>query len=292
MLCSFSELHLDVARNSTDDFNLFHDKNKWQQVENNPFSGPILLGFQLEMLLEGAMRAHRLEQNEAVLIAEQNLLFSNYQFSFANAVRPDQQLEVAVKKSLFKPDPTNPVLGNRISVKADSKLCLIGYKKESRQPLFLATPDLPDFSLLNDVEDRSFLPDSGYFVKRKFMTTSNAKNFLCSSLQPQADYFDEVEGKIEFPEIFPCALLSSALLEKAVKEQLDFKQDPLIYTSHKLSVNREFIKNLKSNDCLQILVRQTAASLAQASNEQEFECYGVVNQQHLLFRGLITLIPI
>ena len=294
MLYSFSELHLDVARNSTDDFNLFHDKNKWQQVVNNPFTGPILLGFQLEMLIEGAMRAHRFEHNEADLIAQENLMFSNYQFSFANAVSPGQQVDVSVKKSLFKPDSINPVLGNRISIKADGKLCLIGYKKESRLPLFLADPQLPDFAQLKTAPDRSFLPDSGYFIKRKFMTTSNAKNFLCSSLQPQANFFVEVEGKIEFPEIFPCALLSSALLEKAVKEQLDFKLDPLIYTSHKLSVNRSHMKNLKSNDCLQILVRQTDVSRNNPKDDlqQEFECYGVINQQHLLFRGLINLIPV
>ena len=101
MRYSFSELHLDVARNSTDDFNLFHDKNKWQQVDKNPFSGPILLGFQLEMLIEGAMRSHRIEHHENSLIVSENLLFSNYQFSFTNAVSPGQQLEVIVKKSKF-----------------------------------------------------------------------------------------------------------------------------------------------------------------------------------------------
>jgi hypothetical protein len=113
-------------------------------------------------------------------------------------------------------------------------------------------------------------------------------------LQQQSDSFDEIEGKIEFPEMFPCALLSSALLAKAVKEKLDFKLDPLIYTSHKLSVNRQHMKNLKSNDCLQILVRQTKSSLESGADDlqQEYECYGIINQQHLLFRGLITLIPV
>ena len=26
----FNQLHIDVARNATDDFNLFHDSKKWQ----------------------------------------------------------------------------------------------------------------------------------------------------------------------------------------------------------------------------------------------------------------------
>lgn len=294
MLYCFSELHLDIARNSTDDFNLFHDKNKWRQVNNNPFGGPILLGFQLEMLIEGAMRTHRLLHNEESLIRRENLLFSNYQFSFTNAVAPNQQLEVIVKKSQLVNDQANPVLGNRISIKSAGKLCLFGFKKESRLPLFLGGVELPDLTLLKSIPDRTFLSDSGYFVKRKFITTSNAKNFLCSSLQRQSDYFDEVEGKIKFPEIFPCALLSSALLEKAVKEKLDFKRQPMVYSSHKISVNREHMTHLSSNDCLQILVRQTKASLQCVTDirEKEFECYGIINQQHVLFRGLISLVQV
>ena len=43
----FSALHIDVARFATDDFNPFHDRNKWQRIEGNPFGGTIALGFQL-----------------------------------------------------------------------------------------------------------------------------------------------------------------------------------------------------------------------------------------------------
>ena len=46
----FNQLHIDVARNATDDFNLFHDSKKWQYIKNNPFNGTIVLGFQLESL--------------------------------------------------------------------------------------------------------------------------------------------------------------------------------------------------------------------------------------------------
>ena len=48
----FNQLHIDVARNATDDFNLFHDSKKWQYIKNNPFNGTIVLGFQLESLIE------------------------------------------------------------------------------------------------------------------------------------------------------------------------------------------------------------------------------------------------
>ena len=63
-LPSFHPIHIDVARNATDDFNPFHDKNRWQRVAGNPFSGPILLGFQLECLIEDQLLQYRKRHNE------------------------------------------------------------------------------------------------------------------------------------------------------------------------------------------------------------------------------------
>lgn len=284
---TFTPLHVDIARNSTDDFNLFHDKLKWQEVERNPFGGPILLGFQLEMLIEGVIHQYRQEHQEETLIEDKGLNFSNYQFSFANAVKPNQNVEVQIKKSQLSEQDDNTVLSNRMVVKADGKLSLMGFKKESKQPLVLPDAELPDLTMLTPLTDREFLEGSDYFVKRKFMTTSNAKNFLCSSLQEQSDFINEVEGKASFPEIFPCALLSSALLEKAKAEDLDFKRDPLVYTSHKISIDRRQLQQLHSNDCIHILIRQRPGDTA----ETEVECYGVVNGEHLLYRALICLMP-
>ena len=53
----FSQAHIDVARNSTDDFNPFHDPLRWQRIEGNPFGSPIALGFQLEFFATRPARA-------------------------------------------------------------------------------------------------------------------------------------------------------------------------------------------------------------------------------------------
>ena len=34
----FNQLHIDVARNATDDFNLFHDSKKWQYIKKTALS--------------------------------------------------------------------------------------------------------------------------------------------------------------------------------------------------------------------------------------------------------------
>jgi hypothetical protein len=63
---------------------------------------------------------------------------------------------------------------------------LFGFKKESRLPLFLPNPELPDLFLLKTAQDRTVWSDGDYFVKRKFMTTSNAKTSYavhCSNSQ-------------------------------------------------------------------------------------------------------------
>ncbi len=290
---TFSFLHIDIARNSTDDFNLFHDKKKWHQIYRNPFGGPIALGFQLEALIEGAVREYRATYQDNSFVTQKNLRYSNYQFSFINPVKPGQLIDIKINKSLFSDDPLNPILSNRIRLKSSGKLSVTGYKKESRNPLFLPAPALPDFEILINAPDREFLCNTDFFVKKKFMNTSNAKNFLASSLIEQSDYFDEIEGKARFPEIFPCALISCALLENAIKESLDFKRNPMVYTSHKISIDRSHLSHLKSNDSLHLLVRLTQENENRTSSLQKtYECYGIVNHKNLLFRSLVSLVPL
>ena len=84
---------------------------------------------------------------------------------------------------------------------------------------------------------------------------SNAKNFLSGALVEQSDYIDELDERINFPETFPCALLSSALLERAWQQGHDFEREPMVYKSHSFSVDRKCLKEASSNDVLHLLSR-------------------------------------
>ena len=137
----FRQIHIEVARNATDDFNPFHDKNRWQNVVGNPFGGPIALGFQLECLIAQEMRRYRRDHNEGELLRNEQLRYSSYEFRFVNAVKTHQDITVDVKKSRFK-SGDNPMLANRVSLLADGKLAVTGYKRDSQHPLYLAEPDL------------------------------------------------------------------------------------------------------------------------------------------------------
>ncbi|MFK8049510.1 MAG: hypothetical protein AB8B81_13885 [Halioglobus sp.] len=284
---SFQQIHIEVARNATDDFNPFHDKNKWQNIHRNPFGAPIVLGFQLESLIEYQLKLHRAENSEQQLITKHDLRYSNYQFTFAGAVRCDQQLSVDVKNSRLKTGE-NTTLSNRVNIKVDGKLAILGYKRESQAPLYLPAAEVAYSIPLLEAEDRAHLPNSKTFLKRKYMTNSNAKNFLTGSLAEQADYFDELEDRVCYPEIFPCSLVSCALLEKAMSEGHDFERNPMVYTSHKISLDRTHLAKLRSNDVLHILVEQVECP----SSQQNFQCLGVVGNDTLLFRAEIGLIPL
>ncbi|AEG01859.1 hypothetical protein [Methylomonas methanica] len=293
---TFDQIHIEVARAASDDFNLFHDKHKWLQVTHNPFKGPIVLGFQMNTLIEHQMKLYREAHHEDKIIAENQLRFSNYQITFVNALRPRQELSLDIKKTLIATIP-ELTLTNRIAIKSLGKTILLGYKKETKAPLFLADTDLSGLPDLNAVPDKSVVPSTDFFLKRKWLTNGNVKNFLSGSLAEQSDYFDELEHIAHYPEVFPCSLTSGALLEKAQLENHDFKRNPMVYTSHDFSVDRMHLEQVKNNDKLHILVKQLPESKQNTLNQtsimlRTYECYGLLENRAILFRIKLNLVPL
>ena len=290
------QIHIEVARNASDDFNLFHDKHKWLQIMHNPFKGPIVLGYQLNTLIEYQMRLYREAHHENKIISENKLRFSNYQITFVNALKPATPFELEIKKTLIKTIP-HLTLGNRISIKSEGKTILIGFKKETQTPLFLEDTKFNKLPNLNVIPDKTIIPGTDYFLKRKFLHNGNVKNFLSGSLAEQSDYFDELTHVANYPEIFPCSLASGALLEKAQLENHDFKRNPMVYTSHEISVDRQHLSTLKNDDKLYILVKQHPESSSNTLNQtnimlRTYDCYGLLHNDDVLFRIRMNLVPL
>ena len=293
----FDQIHVEVARNASDDFNLFHDKHKWLQINHNPFKGPIVLGYQLNTLIEYQIRLYRTTHHEHHIISENNLRFSNYQITFINALRPTTSFQLEIKKTLIKTIP-HLTLGNRIAIKSsEGKTILLGFKKETQIPLFLGKATFNKLPNLNAIADKTMIPGTEFFLKRKFLNNGNVKNFLSGSLAEQSDYFDELSHIENYPEIFPCSLTSGALLEKAQLENHDFKQNPMVYTSHEISVDRDYLKQLKNNNKLYILVKQLPETKNNTLNQtnimlRTYECYGLLHNHSVLFRVRMNLVPL
>lgn len=292
----FEQIHIEVARAASDDFNLFHDKHKWLQVTHNPFKGPIVLGFQLNTFIEYQIKLYREAQHEDRIIAENQLRFSNYQITFVNALRPRQELALDIKKTLIATIPELS-LSNRVAIKSMGKTILLGHKKETKSPLCMPETDLSALPDLNPIPDKTMVPGTDFFLKRKWMTNGNVKNFLSGSLAEQSDYFDELAHIAHYPEVFPVSLTSGALLEKAQLEHHDFKRNPMVYTSHDFSVDREVLAQIKNNDKLHILVRQLPESKDNTLNQTKimlrtYECFGLLENQAILFRIKLNLVPL
>ena len=294
--CRFEQIHVDAARNSTDDFNPFHEPRKCARIRGNPYPGAIVLGFQLEQLIEHALDLHRDAADEHAFIAAHALDYSNYQLTFANALLPGEAFRIEIRPTVTHADP--PSLANRVLIRKDDGVVITGHKRETREPLYLGERDFTGLPDLQHVHDRSVVPGTAAFLKRKFLNTGNAKNFVAGSLADQGYYFDELENRIRFPEMFAVALVSCALLEKAMSEGHDFMTDPMVYMSHRISVDRRLARALRSNDVLHMLVEGPHALAAEgglgksAVAKVGFRCYGLVANGAVLYRADVDMAPL
>ena len=290
----FGQIHIDVARNSTDDFNPFHDPNRFDRVLGNPYPLPIVLGFQLECLC--GYLVERLRGGASERQVGHGLRFRNFYFTFADALWRDEACTIEVKPTAVRTDP--PALSNRVLVKKAGRAVLLGQIRDTPEAVVGAAADLPLAAGPAQARDRAVLPGSPWFLKRKFLNTSNAKNFLAGSLVDQAYYFDEIAERVRFPELFPCALASCALLEKARSDGHDFMADPMVYVAHAISVDRTLAAALRSNDVLHLLARGplvVAGSRALGGSDlvlQRYHCAGLVRGEHVLFAADIDLAPL
>jgi hypothetical protein len=255
-----------------------------------------VLGFQLNTLIEYQLRLYRKMHHENKVITENNLRFSNYQITFVNAVRPRVPVYLDIKKTLINTIPSL-TLGNRIAMKSDDKTVLLGFKKETQAPLFLADTKLDSLPDLNEVPDCTIVPGTDYFLKRKYLNNGAVKNFLSGSFAEQSEYFDELRHIAEYPEIFPCSLSSGALLEKAQLENHDFKLNPMVYTSHEISVDRHYLSSIRNNEKLHILVDQLPESRSNTLNQtnimrRTYNCYGLLKNNDVLFRITLNLVSL
>ena len=286
-LTRFTGLHIDVARFATDDFNPFHDRNKWQRIIGNPFGGPIVLGFQLS-----SFALHAVTALYAASPPAQRYL--HLRMTFVDAVRVDDDVELTIKPAQRSAD--GATISHRIALRTMRCLALTGHVRfVTRAP---AQPPAPVQPLsLNRIRDRTDVPGTEYFLKRKFMTTANAKNFLLGANVDPAIYFDELEDRVRFTELFPVSLVSCALLERGIKRGDDFVRAPMVYSYHDIVVDRDAAQRLRSNDTINMLVsaaqtRPDPTGSGLRRDQRVHFCLGYTGIGERLFSAEIGLVPL
>jgi|AMFO01.1.fsa_nt_gi MaoC like domain. len=287
---SFTQLHVEVARNATGDFNPFHDPVRWRQVRNNRFGAPIVLGFQLEMLLAHAVTERHLAEGDAGSDAGRPGRFASFRFTFADVVRVGEPVEVEVKPTR-RSRRAGGTRTNRVLLRKRGRPVVTGRVEYLRErPAGLGLDFRPPAELF-DLPNRSRLAGGRYFLKHRSLQVSDAKNFLAGSQVVPCRYFDELEGRAHFPALFPLSLISSALLEKAASEGYDFIERPLVYTSHLFHVDLGRLERLRDGELLHLLVE---GPLPQAKEQvrSRYRCVGLLSRGRLLFTAEIGLSPL
>ena len=288
----FEQLHIDVARNATDDFNPFHDPVRFRRIAGNPFDAPIALGFQLECLASDRILRHRAAEQAG---SGEDLPYRNFEFSFAGALRAGESFDIDVRRTVGGSSPGAGVSNRVVMRTSQGTPVLIGTQSDWPAAKVDDAFDLEGLPPLRELPDRSFLPKRDLFLKRKFLTTSNAKNFTLSALCRQQDYIDELAERIAFPPLFSASLLSCALLERGLALGHDFEAEPMVYTSHQISVYMPLQEQLRSNDALHILVAPPQAlapgrGLGKACAEQQlFRCAILVGDGRVLLQARMQL---
>ncbi|HMM75907.1 MAG TPA: MaoC/PaaZ C-terminal domain-containing protein [Gammaproteobacteria bacterium] len=280
----YTPLHIDVARYASDDFNPFHDKHKWQDIAGNPFGGPIALGFQLgAFIVETVREAWR----RAALVHDYHR-YSTVQLRFVDAVRAGDPLAVEVKPARAALDGDG--VASRFVLRRHGRAAVLGsLRAETRMPGEDDAIDDLRFALaLDGLPDRHVVPGGAWFLKRKFMLTSNAKNFLSAAGVDAFRYFDELADRVQFPELYPASLISSALLERGIHRRHDFVREPMIYAQHLITTDREVLARLRSNDRLNLVVSEEPAGQPRMVHR----CRAYTARGERLFTAEITLVSL
>ena len=289
---AFQQFHVDVARNATDDFNPFHDPRRWHNIRDNPYGGPIVLGFQLAALADDRIEAHRRSERDD---PGQTSTYLNYEFHYAGPLRPGEPFTVDVRRTIHTKIGTTGALNRVIVRHQNGQPILLGSRADTTQTTLPSHWPAIEIDLTDGINDRSYLPEQHLFLKRKYLSTNNGKNFLLGSLVDQYDYFDELSERVRFPPMFTAGLISCALLEQARAQGYDFEGDPQVYVSHRITIDHGLQRSLRSNDRLDLLVdvaTQGAVSkgLSQSRVDQQVRhCLGIVAGRGVLFRAQVQL---
>lgn len=280
----YTLLHIDVARYASDDFNPFHDKHKWRDIAGNPFGGPIALGFQLGAFIVEAVR----EAWRRAAVAHAHHRYSTVQLRFVDAVRAGDPLAVEVKPA--RAEAGGDGVSSRFVLRRHGRAAVLGsLRAGTRMPGEEDAVDDLRFALeLDTLPDRHVVPGGAWFLKRKFMLTSNAKNFLSAAGVDAFRYFDELEDRVQFPELYPASLISSALLERGIHRHHDFVREPMVYAQHLITTDREVLARLRSNDRLNLVVSEEPAGQPRTVHR----CRAYTARGERLFSAEIVLVTL
>ncbi len=277
-------MHVDVARFASDDFNPFHDRHRWQTVSGNPFGGVIALGFQLSTFVDECVQRVRAEEG----LAAERARFSRVKMTFVDALRTDDTATVEVKSTVLATQ--RQTYSNRVVARTTRGLAAKGVYTSALRPTLLNEIASPSLAAVQALPDCSFLDAGRFFLKRRYLTTANAKNFLLGANIDPNRHIDEIASRAMFPPLFPAAMLSAALLERARQRGHDFLAEPMVYSKHAIEIDLDALACVRSDARVCFLISNPRESITRDVRSWVFPCAALSAAGTRLLAAELTLI--
>jgi len=285
---SFTQSDLDSVRSISDDGNPIHDPSVWCKVQNNPFDGPIVLGFQLVELAARATSDTFLNESRykaSANSAPHSGVYSRYRVTFLNAVLPNVNVEM--KASPVRKIESEKTLRQRFVARSAGNIVLKGYRET-----VVGNSENTDymFSGIDQGErlgSSSAQPDGEVMITETQLLTTHARRFAkaCGDSVHQ----NNVHGLRGLAsDIYPVSMTSGALVRYAINSGWDLCARPLVYRSQDIRIDSSRLNGLSGNTAISLQTRRDTSHRGTQTNEMgasdfAFVCTGTMSDGSVLF---------
>jgi len=285
---SFTQSDVDSVRSISDDGNPIHDPSVWYKVQNNPFDGPIVLGYQLVELAARATSDSILNESQYRANASSTPhdgIYSRYRVTFLNAVRPNENVEM--KASAIRKIESEEVVRQRFVARSAGTIVLKGYRET-----VVGNSENTDYMFAGiDQRERfgrsSAQTDGEVMTTEAQLSTSHARRFAkaCGDSVHQ----NNVHGLRGLAsDIYPVSMTSGALVRYAINSGWDLCARPLVYRSQDIRIDSSRLMGLSGNTAISLQTRREASRDGIQADETgasdfAFVCKGMMSDGSVLF---------
>jgi|GEM_PF-5923434 len=285
---SFTQSDVDTVRSISDDANPIHDPEKWSKVQNNPFDGPIVLGFQLVELAARATSSPLLHQAQCAKKSRppsRRTVINRYRVTFLNAVKANETVDI--KASATRHLDCGVTTRQRFVARSGSSIVLKGYRE-----IVMATEDKRDdmFADVGQGGERStvgMIGSRAVMTTEKLLSTTHASRFAKACGDSTHD--NNVHGLRGLAsDIYPVSMTSGALVRYAISSGWDLSVRPFVYKSQDIRIDSSRLSQMSTSTAITLQTQlqnsaEDSMTDAMGTDDFAFFCTGLLPDKSPLF---------
>ena len=285
---SFTQSEVDTVRSITDDGNPIHDPDKWHNVQNNPFDGPIVLGFQLVELAARATSDSALGQSaytKAARPVHQTTIYNRYRVTFLNAVKADERVEMTAS-AVRRLDSVGSSR-QRFVARTCESIVMKGYRETVTESSGNTDYMFDGIEPINGSGGSNAVQHHSVMTTQKLLSTAHARRFATAC--GDSNHQNNVHGLRGLAsDIYPVSMTSGALVQYASSCGWDLSVRPFVYRSQDIRIDSSRLDGLSTNTAITLQTRLVASAEddrndALGTDEFAFVCTGSLPDKTVLF---------